>query len=116
MKEVYSSQGNISKLNETKKEYDSILSIALTDEKNRQNLTLKKKELINYTQSKVLLLEKDRELNEKTIVLLRKEQSLKDETIERQQLITLFLVLGIIIVMALSLFLYRSNKQKQKCT
>lgn len=114
LKEVYSSQGNISKLNETKKEYDSILSIALTDEKNRQNLTLKKKELINYTQSKVLLLEKDRELNEKTILLLRKEQNLKDKTIERQQLITFFLVLGIIIVMALSLFLYRSNKQKQK--
>lgn len=114
LKEVYSSQGNVLKLNETQKEYDSLLTTFLTDEENKQKVTLKKTELINYTQNKILLLEKDRELNEKTILLLRKEQDLKSQTIERQQTITIVLVLGIIVVIVLSLFLYRNNKQKQR--
>jgi tetratricopeptide (TPR) repeat protein len=114
LKEVYSSQGNVLKLNETQKEYDSLLTTFLTDEENKQKVTLKKTELINYTQNKILLLEKDRELNEKTILLLRKEQDLKSQIIERQQTITIVLVLGIIVVIVLSLFLYRNNKQKQR--
>ena len=66
------------------------------------------------TQKKIFLLEKDRELNEKTILLLRKEQDLKSQTIERQQTVTIALVLGMVTVIILSLSLYRNNKQKQR--
>ena len=70
--------------------------------------------LLENTQNKVLVLEKDRELDEKTIELLRREQKLQAEQIKRQKLINYFLFGGLILLLTASLFVYRSNQSKRK--
>ena len=70
--------------------------------------------LLENTQNKVLVLEKDRELDEKTIELLRREQKLQAEQIKRQKMINYFLFGGLILLLTASLIVYRSNQSKRK--
>ena len=76
-----------------------------------QNL---KGELLENAQNKLSLLEKDKQLNEKTIELLRKEKIIQDEFINKQKVISYSLILGILILLITSYLVYRSNKEKNK--
>jgi len=60
------------------------------------------------------LLEKDKQLNENTIELLRKERIIQDEYITKQKVISYSLILGILILLITSYLVYRSNKEKNK--
>ena len=74
----------------------------------------KKGEMLENAQNKLSLLEKDKQLNEKTIELLRQEKIIQEEFITKQKVITYSLIFGIIILLITSYLVYRSNKAKNK--
>jgi sensor histidine kinase YesM len=76
-----------------------------------QNL---KGEMLENAQNKLSLLEKDKQLSEKTIELLRKEKLIQDAFINKQKVITYSLIIGLIILLFTSYLVYRSNKAKNK--
>ena len=76
-----------------------------------QNL---KGEMLENAQNKLSLLEKDKQLSEKTIELLRQEKLIQDQFISEQKVITYSLILGIIILIITAYLVYRSNKEKNK--
>jgi len=73
-----------------------------------------KNEFLMNTENKMLLMEKDRELNQKMIDVLQKEKELDNNTIERQRNITIGLVAGFSLVALMAFLLFRNSKQKQK--
>lgn len=76
-----------------------------------QNL---KGEMLENAQNKLSLLEKDKQLSEKTIELLRQEKLIQEQFITEQKVLTYSLVLGIIILIITAFLVYRSNKAKNK--
>ena len=58
-------------------------------------------------------MEKDRELNEKMIDILKRESEIDNNTIKRQTTITYILIGGLIIIGILAFLLFRSSRQKQ---
>lgn len=111
---AYEKQGNIEAAKKVEKEYTALVDSFEQLEKDKLMTLNFKNELLNSTQNKVLLLEKDREINEKTIKLLKQEQELKNQTIKRQQTITYILILGLIVILIMAFFIYRNSKQKHQ--
>lgn len=74
----------------------------------------KKGRLLENAQNKMLVLQKDKELDEKTIELLRREKKLQEEQLRRQRLINWFLSGGILLLIITSLLVYKSNREKRK--
>ncbi|CAA9319580.1 MAG: hypothetical protein AVDCRST_MAG56-6830 [uncultured Cytophagales bacterium] len=64
-------------------------------------------------QKKIESLEKDRQLNAKTIELLRKEQKLKEERMKKQSILIYGLGLGLAGVFAASYLLYQSARKRR---
>ena len=73
-----------------------------------------KNDIIQNTENKISLLEKDRVINEKTIQLLEQDKIIKDESLKSQQTVMVFLGIGLLLVGVIIFFVYRSNQQKQK--
>lgn len=111
---AYEKQGNIEAAKKVEKEYTALVDSFEQLEKDKLMTLNFKNELLNSTQNKVLLLEKDREINEKTIKLLKQEQELKNQTIKRQQTITYILIFGLIVILIMAFFIYRNSKQKHQ--
>lgn len=110
---LYEAEGEQQKADKIKEQYDIALDSFAVNEANKLLALKAKTELLDNAQNKVLLLQKDRELDKKEIEILKKEQALQESTIKRQELITYALALGFFIVLVLSFFIYRSNKAKQ---
>lgn len=110
---LYEAEGEQQKADKIKEQYDIALDSFAMNEANKLLALKAKTELLDNAQNKVLLLQKDRELDKKEIEILKKEQALQESTIKRQELITYALALGFFIVLVLSFFIYRSNKEKQ---
>ena len=113
MSEAYEQKGETIKAKAFNAEYTTLLDSFYLIEAQKKDLIVAKNELISFTQNRILLLEKDREINEKTIDFLRKEQEFKNETISKQKTITYILILGLIIILVMAFFIYRNNKAKQ---
>jgi two-component system, LytTR family, sensor kinase len=73
-----------------------------------------KNEFLMNTENKMLLMEKDREVNQKMIDVLQKEKELNNDTIKRQRNITIGLIAGFSLVAIMAFLLFRNSKQKQK--
>ena len=110
---VYEQQGKKEEAKKVKKEYDNLVDSYKKSEEEKKLAIHSKNELLSITQNKILLLEKDRELSEKTIELLKQEQESKNETIKKQKTITYILLSGLLIILIMAFFIYRSSKQKQ---
>lgn len=114
LSEAYDKSGLEDEAEKKYKEY-LLLEDSLYKMRARQlALQNKKGEMLENAQNKLSLLEKDKELSEKTIELLRKEKIIQEEFITKQKVITYSLVLGIIILLITSYLVYRSNKEKNK--
>lgn len=107
----------------TGKETEAIVKykeyLALEDsiyELKREQLLIqnKKGEMLDNAQNKLSLLEKDKELSEKTIALLQQEKIIQNEYINRQRIITYSLIFGILILLITAYLVYRSNTAKNK--
>jgi two-component system LytT family sensor kinase len=114
LSDAYAKAGNIEKASAFRSEYEILVDSFKLLENQKQELLAARNSLINSTENKILLLEKDRELNEKTIQLLQEQQATKNEAIKRQKTITYFLLFGFVIILVMAFFIYRNNKQKQQ--
>lgn len=94
--------------------YQALLDSFTANKIAKEQQLAQKNEFLASTENKMLLMEKDRELNEKMIQVLQKEQELNNDTIKRQRLITIGLIIGIGIIAILAFLLFRNSKQKQK--
>ena len=112
--QVYQEEGLEKKAQEAKEKYQTLVDSFNYNEQQKQLIEEAKNEFLVNVQNKMLLMEKDRELNEQTIELLKKDQVIQNETIKRQQTITLLLILGLIIISVLGFLLLRNNRQRQK--
>jgi len=74
----------------------------------------KKGAMLENAQNKLSLLEKDKELNEKTIEILKQERIIQEEFITQQRILTYSLLFGILILLITAILVYRSNKAKNK--
>ena len=70
--------------------------------------------MLENAQNKLSLLEKDKQLNENTIEILKQERIIQEEFINRQRILTYSLIFGILILLITSYLVYRSNKAKNK--
>lgn len=114
LSKAYEAKGDIEKSEAVTKEYNVLMDSFKLLEAQKQSLILAKNDIIQNTENKISLLEKDRVINEKTIQLLQQERVIKDESIKNQRTIMVFLGLGILLVGVLVFFIYRSNQQKQR--
>ncbi len=114
LSEAYDKTGLSEEAMKKYKEY-LVFEDSLYQLKNNQLLVQNKKgEMLENAQNKLSLLEKDKQLSEKTIELLRQEKIINQEAITNQKIITYSLILGIIILLITSYLVYRSNKAKNK--
>ena len=74
----------------------------------------KKGAMLVNAQNKLSLLEKDKQLNEKTIEILKQERIIQEEFITQQRILTYSLLFGILILIITSFLVYRSNTAKNK--
>ncbi len=70
--------------------------------------------MLENAQNKLSLLEKDKQLNEKTIEILKQERIIQEEFITQQRILTYSLLFGILILLITAFLVYRSNKAKNK--
>ncbi len=111
--DVYEKTGDPEKAAEFRNTYHALIDSFRLLENQKKELIAAKNSMINFTENKILLLEKDREINEKTIKLLQQEQVIKNEAIKRQKTITYILIFGLLVIAIMAFFIYRNNKQKQ---
>ena len=114
LSEAYSKTGLTEEAEKKYKEY-LILEDSLYKMRERQLKSQNLKgEMLENAQNKLSLLEKDKQLSEKTIELLRQEKLIQDQFITKQRVITYSLILGIVILIITAFLVYRSNKAKNK--
>lgn len=68
---------------------------------------------LSRKQQRIDLLEKDKELNDKTIELLVQEQELKDQAIRTQRITIISLIVILLILSVSTIFIVRSGRQKR---
>ncbi len=114
LSEAYGKTGQESEALQKYKEY-LILEDSLYNIRKKQLAEQNRKgEMLDNAQNKLSLLEKDKQLNENTIELLKQERIIQEEFINRQRILTYSLILGILILLITSYLVYRSNKAKNK--
>lgn len=114
LSKVYEKEGLETKSVQAKKQYEILVDSFNYSKQQQQLIEEAKNEFLLNVENKMLLLDKDRALNEQTIKLLKKDQDIKNETIKRQKTITTLLILGLSIILVLSFLLLKNNRQRQK--
>lgn len=114
LSEVYEEQGFKEEALKEKRNYEELLDSFYLTQKQKQLIEESKNEFLLNVQNKMLLMEKDRELNEQTIELLKKDQVIQNETITRQKTITTILVIGLVIILLLGFLLLKNSRQRQR--
>jgi len=112
--QVYEENGLEEKAKIETSKYEKLLDSFLVHQEKQNSIQSSKIENLKLSENKLLLMEKDRELNEKMIDILKREQVVKDETIQKQLTITYLLLGGLLIIGTLTFFLFRSRKEQQK--
>jgi len=106
-------RSDVNKALSTYKEY---LTINDSINRTRERELLSRLELatsLNRKQQRIDLLEKDKELNDKTIELLLQEQTMQEEFIKNQKRKIYFLIIILFILGISTIFILRSAKQKR---
>jgi sensor histidine kinase YesM len=111
---AYDKTGQESEALKKYKEYQ-ILEDSIYNLRKTQLATQNKKgAMLENAQNKLSLLEKDKQLNEKTIEILQQERIIQEEFITQQRILTYALLFGILILIITAFLVYRSNKAKNK--
>ncbi len=106
-------RSDVNKALETYKEY---LKLNDSINKIREEELLSRLEMatsLNRKQQRIDLLEKDKELNDKTIELLVQEQELKNQTVRTQRITIISLIVILLVLAISSVFILRSARQKR---
>ena len=114
LSEAYKDQGAFDKALYAYKEYTALVDSNYTkrEQELRHNLAIIAS--MNRKLQRIDLLEKDFELNRRTIDLFQKEQEVKDKELKTQKKITYALLFVILILLAASFYVYISAMQKKK--
>ena len=112
LSEAYEKTGKKSEAVEKYKQYLQLEDSLYKIRKKQLAIQNKKGAMLENAQNKLSLLEKDKQLNENTIELLRQERIIQEEFINKQRILTYSLILGILILLVTSYLVYRSNKAK----
>lgn len=110
---IYSNQGLTKESDSVNLKYNQLVDSFKTENEFQKQIQATKNEYLQGAENKLLLMEKDRELNEKMIDILKREQTINNKTIERQTTLTYLLIGGLIVFGIMAFFLYRSSRQKQ---
>ena len=113
LSKVYEVEGLEQKAAQAKNEYEILVDSFNYNEQQKKLIEQAKNEFLLNVENKMLLLDKDRELNEQTIELLKKDQVIQNETIKRQQTITTLLIVGLTLIFILGLLLLKNNRQRR---
>ena len=113
LSKVYEIEGLEQKATEAKNDYETLVDSFNYNEQQKKFIEQAKNEFLLNVENKMLLLDKDRELNEQTIELLKKDQVIQNETIKRQQTITTLLIVGLTLIFILGLLLLKNNRQRR---
>lgn len=114
LSDIYAKQGFMEKSDLMINKYNQLIDSFNLENENQEKIQASKSEYLQGAEDKILLMEKDRQLNEKMIDILKREQEVNNATIKRQVTTTYFLVGGLIVFGIMAFFLYRSSRQKQK--
>jgi two-component system, LytTR family, sensor kinase len=114
LSEAYKEQGAYDKALYAYKDYTAFVDTAYArrERELRHNLAIVAS--INRKLQRIDLLEKDYELNRRTLEVLQKEQDLRSKELKSQKRITYLLLLVIAALLTASLLVYRSSVQKKK--
>ena len=114
LSKAYEASGDADKAKALDEEYNLLMDSFKLLEAQKDELISARNSIIQNTENKISLLEKDREINEKTIQLLKQKELIKDESLKNQRTVMIFLIIGIVMVGVLVFFIVRSNQQKQR--
>jgi tetratricopeptide (TPR) repeat protein len=114
LSDIYAEQGLTKESEEMFEKYNELLDSFKLDNDKQKSIQAKKTESLLNTENKMMLMEKDRQLNEKMIDLLKRETEINNETIKKQTTITYLLLGGLLIIGGLAIALYRNSRQKAK--
>ncbi len=114
LSDAYKDQGAYDKALYAYKEYTSLVDSTYAKRERELRHNLEVVATINRKLQRIDLLEKDFELNRKTMELLQKEQDFNVKELKTQKRITYSLLFLIGILTAASFFVYRSSLQKKK--
>lgn len=113
LSKAYDEIGETEQALSTYKEYLSLETILNQRKEEELKIKVQRGRLLEKTQSEVVILEKNKELNEKTIELLKKEKSLNEAEIGRQKILIYALIAGLIIVLISFLLIMKSAREKR---
>jgi tetratricopeptide (TPR) repeat protein len=113
LSEVYMKQGDYQKAFDSYKSYLS--AIDSLRRQNELNLTVEKQvsDELFRKQLKIDMLEKERDLGEKTITVLRQDDEVKQQRMANQNLAIYVMAGGILAVLLTAFLVYRSSRQKK---
>jgi tetratricopeptide (TPR) repeat protein len=114
LSDAYKEQGAFDKALYAYKEYTTLVdsTYAKRERELRHNLAIVAN--INRKLQRIDLLEKDFELNRKTLELIQKEQDINLKELRTQKRLTYLLLLVLGVLLAASFFVFRSSIQKKK--
>jgi len=114
LSDAYKEQGAFDKALDAYREYTTLVdsNYAQRERELKHNLAIVAS--INRKLQRIDLLEKDFELNQKTMVLLQKEQELNSKELRTQKKITYSLLFVIAVLLTASFFVFRSAQLKKK--
>ncbi len=111
--EAYQETGNVLEALRAYRAYVAVVDTLYRQKERELSSLLHFNEELSERQQKIESLEKDRQLNAKTIELLRKEQKLKEESMQKQLILIYALVLGLLLVFVASYLLYQSSRKRR---
>ena len=111
---IYEEEGLDEQADKAKKKYETLVDSFNYNQQQKLLIEEAKNEFLLNVQNKMLLMEKDRELNEQTIELLKKDQDIQNETIKQQKTITILLIIGLLIISFLGFLLFKNNGQRKR--
>ncbi len=111
--EAYQETGNMQEALRTYQSYVAVVDALYQQKEKELSSLLHFNQELSERQKKIESLEKDRQLNAKTIELLRKEQKLKEESMNKQLILIYALVLGLLLVFVASYLLYKSSQKRR---
>ncbi|MGB0887293.1 MAG: histidine kinase [Vicingaceae bacterium] len=114
LSKAYDKTGQESEAVKKYKEYQLLEDSLYNLRKEQLQAQNKKGAMLENAQNKLSLLEKDKQLNEKTIEILKQERIIQEEFITQQRILTYSLLFGILILLVTAFLVYRSNKEKNK--
>jgi len=113
LSEAYGQMGKVNEALSYYKSYVATMDAQFQQKEKEFSGLLRFKGELADRQKKIESLEKDRQLNARTIELLRKEQRLKEESMQKQQVLIYGLLVGMALVFVASYLLYQSARKRR---